>query len=238
MTVSRIHLDDTQLRAYVREAQDQWPFAFAVGANRTAEDALVAMRQAIPFSFIVRRPEFLLPPRELPREWRATKQNLSVRIAIGDGGPRKLGDRRRAILEKFERGGVRFATEALPLAIPTTALRPVATVVPPQSLYPRNLVGVFTSKGEFRNLGRKAGVRKRRALGSTGRYFVLGQSGDRYWGLYQRLDERRIVELWAFRLRIPIPVRLGWVRTVTETIQARIHDNMTGAIELALRTRK
>jgi hypothetical protein len=169
------------------------------------------------------------------------EQDLSVRIAIGDGGPAKLGDRRRAILEKFERGGHRTATEVMPLAIPTRALRLSPTVVPPQSMYPRNLVGTFTSKGAFVALGRrtpKSTARRRRRTGGTGSYFVLGGSGDRFWGLYQRLDRHRIALLWAFRLSVPIPARLGWVRTVTDTINARVHANMTGAIDLAIRTRK
>jgi hypothetical protein len=238
LSSTRIRLDDEQLKAYLREAGDQWPFAAAIALNRTGEDAIAAFRNLMPHSFTIRRPDFILPPRQLPREWQATKRDLSVIIAIGDGGPKKMGDRRRAILEPFERGGMRRGKVTYPLAIPTTALRPTPNVVPPAGLYPKALLGTFNSDGQFQGLSRKAAARKRRKGGSTGRYFILGQPGDRFWGVYQRTGRRDILQLWAFRLQVRLPARLGWNRTVQQAINERFHPNMAGAIDLAFRTKK
>lgn len=234
-----IRIDDAQIRAWVTEAKDQLPFAAMVGMNRTGEEGLAAARQRVLTAFTVRRPQFILPPLRLPREWQATKKNPTVRIAIGDGGSKKLGERRRAILEKFEAGGIKTGRPDLPIAIPTTALRPTPETDIPQKLYPKYLVGQFGGQGQFLGLGNKARIRKGRRAGrgkQVGRYFVLGGPGDRNWGLYERTAANHIQMLWAFRTQVRIPARLEWVTSASSVIDKRLKPNMEGAIELALRT--
>lgn len=223
----------------------QLPYAQMVALNRTAEDALTAVRRQVSSAFTVRVPQFILPPQLLPREWKATKEKRTARVGLGEGGSKKLGERRRAILEPFEEGKPKGFSAAGPVAIPTSLLRPSRSQLVDPKLYPKNLVGKFSTKGESMGLHRKARIatRTNTAKGTVkgqqvGRYFVLDAGAGRGWGLYERIGPREIRPLWMFRAQVKRPPRLQFDRTASEAFASRWKANFDGAIDLALRTAK
>lgn len=221
----------TRLSSFAPRAQE-------VAINRTVEEVLAEARTIIRRNFTVRVPGFILPPVQLPRVWRAdAKRNrLFAVAALGDfDGRNSIGARRSLILSKFEAGGQRDAG-TLPIAIPTKAARPSPSSVVPRKLYPRNLIGEFNQEGTLTGLGRKARTKGKRQK-AVGRFFVLGSSADRFWGVYERTGpaESDVRRLWTFRRRIPIPQRLPFTATTQRIVATRFEPNLRGAIDLELR---
>jgi hypothetical protein len=233
---------DKVLAAYAA-VRGQLPYAQMIALNRTAEDLLAGARHQVRAAFQVRAPQFILPPQLLPKEWRATKDHLQARVQLGDGGAKKLGERRRAILEPFEEGKAKTFNQYGPVAIPTTYLRPTRGNLIDAKLYPRNLLGVFLRTGDFAFLGRKARVSTRTSKKTgavrgqqVGRYFVLGQSGDRAWGVYERQSPTRIRKLWNYRSIVRRPPILAFTATMDRLFAERWQPNYLGALDVALRT--
>lgn len=233
----------------------QYRFAASVALNRTVEEAHAVMRRGIGQRFIVRVPQFVYPPVQLPNVWRATVDRPSAFFALGDdeGGSAGIGARREAILTKFETGGRKTATNpSFPIAIPTKAIRPSPTALVPRALYPVNLrlaprldasgaTIPALRRGKVRTLtgGVVASKKKRAALGlqGIGGTFTIG-TPDRAIGVFQRVGRGRgaIRLIWAYRQSIPIPPRLHWVETAETVATNRLQPNFEGALEFALRT--
>jgi hypothetical protein len=229
--------------AMLAELRGQLPYAQMIALNRTAEEILAGGRQQIRSAFTVRVPQFVLPPQRLPREWQARKDKLTARVTLGEGGAQKLGERRRAILEPFEEGRPKTFNQFGPVAIPTSYLRPSRSGLVAPKLYPRNLVGYFLRTGDFASLGRTARIATRtsKAKGqkkgqAVGRYFVLGQSGERAYGVYERQSPTQIRKLWHYRSLVPRPPRLRFMETADRVFEARWQANLMGAIDVALRS--
>lgn len=231
--------------AMLAEVRGQLPYAQMTAVNRTATDMLMAARRQISATYTVRTPNFILPPMLLPREWRATKERPQARVTLGDGGQKKLGERRRAILEPFEEGKPKTISRYGPVAIPTSYLRPNRSNLIEPKLYPRHLVGVFSNKGDFLFTGKKARVssRSNKRTGAVkgqavGRYFVMGGEGDRFWGIYERQTKERLRKLWNYRSLVRRPGNLSFYDTMNRTFADRWQDNFAAAVSLALRTAK
>ncbi|NOT09684.1 MAG: hypothetical protein HOP28_15940 [Gemmatimonadales bacterium] len=231
------------------------PGAVAVGVNRTVEEFLSEERRIIQGAMIVREGRFILPPQQLPRAWRATKDRLWAVADVGDDqGKGTIGNRRREILSPFEEGDVKRGDPRMPVAIPTRAIRPTPESRIPRSKYPRNMVGMFDSgdalglgfNGRFQGLGTKARIQnvfKKKKGGTTqiwrkqvGRFFVLGQFGDRIHGVYERTGPgRRDVRMdWAFRPEVPRPAVLRFRATAQRIGDARLGANILGFFDLVM----
>jgi hypothetical protein len=224
---------------FLAELGKEFPKAAAIALNRTAEDVLAAQRQHIREAFMVRVPGFILPPQRLPREWRATPAQLSAFIALGpEFDP--IAKKRRNILEPFEKGEPKRMRK-YPVAIPTGYIRPTWSSSVPRKLYPRNLIGIFNKDGILTGMGTKARFKTRKyktksgvktSSKSVGRYFTLGGSADRFWGLYERVGKGRIRRLWTFRTGVPRPRRLEFVPIAMRVVGERWPVNAQGVVDL------
>jgi len=108
-------------------------------------------------------------------------------------------------------------------------------------MYPRNLIGIFDQDGLLTGMGTKARVKTRKyktkagiktSSKQVGRYFTLGKSSDKSWGLYERTGKKTLRRLWTFRLKVPRPKRLEFVSIAMKVIPERWEVNATGAVEL------
>lgn len=234
----------------------QAPFAQSVALNRTAEEGLAVMRHRMREQFIVRVPDFDLPPQQIPGAFRAKKDRLWTEVRLGySDGPDSIGGRRERIFSRFEEGGVKAGTEgrvagiSSPAAIPTKEIRPSPTSLVPRALYPVNLrlrarldaSGKFLAakeRGAQRNQIIKRGALK---LKQADRTFELDPSvqrgiSPRAWGVWERIGPERgdIRLIWAYRATVPIPKRLGLGDSIQALVDARYADNLWGAFEMAL----
>jgi len=216
--------------------------AGVIALNRTAEDVLAEQRRHISEAFMVRVPRFVLPPQTLPSDWRATNKRLNAFMGLGPEWD-KMAVKRRNILEPFEKGEPK-RMQKYPVAIPTGYIRPSWGSLVPRKLYPRNLIGIFNSDGILTGLGTKARVKTRKyktkagvkaSSKQVGRYFTLGGSGDKFWGLYERTGKKTLRRLWTFRLGVPRPKRLEFVDTAMKVIPERWEVNARGAVELYIK---
>ena len=222
-------------------------FAAANALNRTGEEINARMRREIPSRFTIREQKLLtyLAPVQLPKPYRATKQNLNA-ILQTDGLANILGP--------FEAGTPKVGSAAKPIIIPTSRLRPSRKSVVPRSLYPTNL-GLIARKDpsgkNYYALGRNA-IRKGLTPYSSknGVVQIKGKLGtfvldptihkgisEKQWGVYQRLGgEVRMI--WRYINRVSRPSSLQFVSTAAEVMADRFDVNFTGALEQALRTAK
>jgi len=255
MTLIRLNVQAKREGESITGLAKQVRFAAVIALNRTVEEAHADIRRGIRQRFVVRVPSFILPPQQLPKIWRATKERPSAFFALGDddGGSGGIGARREAILTKFEAGGRKTASDpSFPIAIPTRAIRPSPQVLVPRALYPKNLrltprleasgaTVPALRRGKVRTLeGRAVGSKKRRrelGLQGIGGTFTIA-TPDRSIGIFQRTGRGRgnIRLIWAFRQSIPIPARLQWVETAERIAGTRLQPNFEGALEFALRT--
>ena len=229
------------------------PEGIALGINRTVEEGLVAVGQLMRRAFTIRELR-MLPPLLLPRVWRATPARLQAPMQLGD--EEGLGLRRRQIFGKFEAGGTQSADPTRPFAIPTDVLRPSIGTVIPRSKYPRNLVGVFDNQGAYQGLGNKARIvsrsRRRRGLAGrvtdailgkqvrqkqTGRYFVLGSPGGKFYGIFERTGpgKQDVRQIWRFVHTRTIRGTLQLESTARQIGETRFTPNLEGAFDAVLK---
>jgi hypothetical protein len=245
-----VEIDASGLVKAAGEYQQHLPYAIAIGLNRTAEEVLAGARQQIQRSMIVRVPTFTLPPVQLPAVWRATRERLESRFALGDddGGKAGIGSRRIAILSKFEAAGTKAASDPdFPIAIPTRAIRPTPQALVPRSLYPTSLrlaprkdvngaTLLAKRKGKVRGLaGEMVGSRKKRGemgLVGIGGTFEIRDRDGRPIGVFQRFGRghRQIRMIWAYRQRIHLPDLLDIRELIDLITRTRLEVNIVGAI--------
>lgn len=215
-----VTVDLTSVEAFVTAFGREYPKANAYVLNLTGEKALAGARTTIRARFIVRVP-WTLPPARLPREWKASSENQAVLISLGYGGNKSSGgDRRRAMLGKFERGGEKvMKREDEPIAIPTKAIRPNPQARVQMAMYPKSLRLAGRLDPAAKMLPRQ--TIQLRSGGSVGRgkrgTFELDPQhmaglGEKAWGIYQRFGPGKsdVSMIWAYRRRIPIPKRLSF----------------------------
>lgn len=237
---TEVVIDASEVLSFMERLSGFAPRAQEVAINRTVEEILAGARKLAKDNLTVRAANFILPPVQLPRHWRADarKNRLEAMAAWGDyDGRNSIGARRSIILSKFDRGGTKTASATNnPIAIPTKALRSSPSTLIPRKMYPRNLVGTFDKEGGFTGLGRSARFRVSRRPRQVGRYFVLGGPNQSGWGLFERTGpgDRDIRKLWTFKQSIPIPRRLPFLDMAEQIVDERFTINMMGAIELAL----
>lgn len=228
------------------------PFAISKALNLTAMGFRGAMRTGISRRFVVRVPRFILG-REDGRYAERTglvqvmkgdessykKSRYMAKVSVGtdDLGGKRAG---RFILNKFEGGGHRASTDPEhPIAIPTKALRPSFSDKVPKAMYPKNLGHVGSRGHEFGELptakGHNERSKKRPAKRARGT-FVIGQMGEKQWGIYQRVGPGKndIRKIWSFRTRIPIPRRLQFRETADAYVPKTWAKHMRAALGQAL----
>lgn len=241
-----ITVDASKVFGMFERLQSAAPAALALGTNRTVEEALVEAGRLISGKMTIREKR-MLPPILLPRAWRATPQNPGALMALGDN--EGLGLRRKQVLSKFEDGGHQVAKDLAryPFMAPTSALRSSPGTVIPRSLYPRNMVGLFNSKGEFQGLSRTANTKTRfKKLKNgdisvykkqVGRFFVMGSSSERgRWGVWERTGPGKhdIRQLWHFFQQKNVPKLLQWGETAQRIADTRFIPNLLGAMDVAI----
>lgn len=210
---------------------DQIPFATSLALNRTAKAVQDMIRQSIGEHFTIRR-EWVLQGIKIPKFSDKRDNPMMVSVEL---------DRSRAFLAKFEPGGVKAGSPMMPIAIPSTFLRPNFGYVPPLALYPKNL-RLDTRRGVTGTLARHEHVTSRGVMQLKGkeRTFVLDQTmiGVAVAGVYQRFGPGRhdIRLLWTYRDHIPIPARLHFEATALETVRAVWPQAYEAAFLQAVRT--
>ncbi len=211
--------------------RDQLPFATSLALNRTAKAVRAAIQESLERNFTIRRP-WVLQGIVIPRFSDKHDSPMMVSIEL---------DPSRAFLAKFEEGGVRAGTPELPIAIPSTWLRPAFADLVPRSMYPkalrlmarRDVTGILPAHRHVT----KRGVTQ---LQGKDRTFVLDQTmfGVRVAGVYQRTGPGKhdVRLLWSFKDRIPVAARLRFHATALEAVQATWAQNYEAAFLLAVRT--
>ncbi len=211
--------------------RDQIPFATSLAINRQATAVRDAIRVHLQEAFTIRRP-WVVQGVQVTHVSDKHDVPIYATVAI---------DPQRAFLAKFEAGGAKAGSPELPIAIPSAALRPSSTDVPPLALYPKNLrlmprrdvTGILAAT---RHITRR-GVEQ---LQGKQRTFVLDQTmfGVSVAGVYQRIGPgpHDIRLLWTYKQRIPIPARLRFSATALETMQQTWPAIYEAAFQQAVRT--
>lgn len=248
-----ISIQGDELKAVFGWFDKAWIDAAATAMNRTSEEALAQQRGRLKSNFLVRNPNFILPPVQLGAKQRATPKRLFTLVALGfDDGPNSAGARRVSILSKFGTAQPKAAKSSLdPIAIPTKEIRPSPTSTVPRGLYPKNLrvIGrMKVGKGGQEWMSPKAAGTQRKLTVTVGsgkeklrlrqqdRTFVLpGSFGKPSWGVWERIGPgaRDIREIWMFRMSIRIPKRLDFEPEVRTLLTDRIMPNFDGALKLS-----
>ncbi|MGK2934349.1 MAG: hypothetical protein ACSLFE_03790 [Gemmatimonadaceae bacterium] len=226
------------------------PYAISRALNLTAMGFRGAMRTGISRRFVVRVPRFILGSEKGMRsglvhvakgeESSYKRGQYSATVAVGGSEPSSKSFGSRFILNKFEPGGERTSDDPNnPIAIPTKALRPSFSDKVPRAMYPKNLGHVGSRGHEFGELPTASGhnerSKKRPAKRARGT-FVIGQMGEKQWGIYRRVGPGKndIQKIWSFRTRIPIPRRLQFYETAQAYVPNSWRKHMRQALGEAL----
>ncbi|MEX1185306.1 MAG: hypothetical protein WEA80_01795 [Gemmatimonadaceae bacterium] len=219
------------------------PFAISRALNLTAMGFRGAMRTGISRRFVVRVPRFILGSDKGMRSGLVhvargedssyKRGQYSATVAVGGSEPSSKSFGSRFILNKFQDGGERTGTAESPIAIPTKSLRPSFSDRVPRAMYPKNLGHVASSLPTAS--GHNERSKKRPAKRARGT-FVIGQVGEKQWGIYQRVGPGKndIRKIWSFRTRIPIPRRLQFYETAQAYVPNSWKKHMRKALGEAL----
>ena len=220
-------VDTSPAIGFLGRLKSEFPWACSVAINRTVELGLHAVRERMRGSMTIRVPGFL-PPQQLPRQWRATKEKLVAELRTGYGTTAgSLGARASSIFSKFEEGGAK--TPQQPVYIPTKVLRPNKTDLVPRNLYPAKLMAAMKAQSK----GTRYGGRGKSQLSGLYSYFMVGPQGGKAWGIWERFGAGREVRMvWAFRKSVPIPASLRFYETGMQVINDRFDGELWAATEL------
>jgi hypothetical protein len=199
--------------------KDQIPFAASLALNRTAKDVQDAERGELAANLILRQPQFILQSVRIPKFSNKNDSPMEVTVEIGE----KAG-----FLRKFQAPGVKQALDpAMPIAIPSTNIRPSISDLVPLGLYPKNL-RLVPRKGVTGILAPNRHITSRGVIQLKGkqRTFVLDPAehrGVKVWGVYQRFGPgpHDVRLLWTYKSRIPIPKRFDFFPVGERTIAER-----------------
>jgi hypothetical protein len=220
--------------------QRRLPFAVSLALNKTAKEFQQAMRVGISRRFTLRRPAFILGLVHIPRGGASNVKagRYTAEIVVGGSEPGSKSFRSRGLLAKFEGGGQKQSRdEMMPVAVPTPSLRPSFAEMVPRALFPKNL-RLQERRTPDGTLGPKVhvtGTGKAQIKGKR-RTFVLGQPGQRGWGVFQRTGPKKgdIRMLWSYRMRVPIPRRLQFADTARGMVPGAWRKNLREALGQAL----
>jgi hypothetical protein len=193
----KVTLRDSQLvHDALAEIGRQAPFAMAKTLNATANAAQTAVRLGLTKkqAFTLRRPDFVLRTiYRQPGHDFATKANLRAAVRVHP---------ERDFLAQHEEAGRKVPTSGRSVAIPLEAVKPSEGSVVPRRLRPSAL---------------RSNAQVRRITTPSGDYLVRnvrgrGRGGLRGW---------RTEFLYRLQPSVPLRGRLGFVRTASDTIDAR-----------------
>lgn len=222
------HATQTWLEQIFR---DQLPFATSLAVNRTATVVRDAIRAHLQDAFTIRRP-WVVQGIQVTHISDKHDNPISATVSI---------DPQRAFLAKFEAGGTKSGSLEIPIAIPSAALRPSFTDIPPLALYPKNL-RLLARHDVTGTLAATRRITKRGVVQIQGkqRTFVLDQTmfGVSVAGVYQRVGPgpHDIRLLWSYKQRIPIPARLQFSATALAAVEANWGKLYEAAFQQAVRT--
>lgn len=227
-----ITVDTKALQTWAnQQLASQAPFAISLALNRTAKSVQDTERAGLAQHFTIRKP-WVPQGVMIPRF--SDKRDVPMQVEI-------VVDKSRQFLWKFEEGGTKTGTPNTPIAIPSRAIRPGFTALPPLDLYPKNLRllarrtadGVLPPKIHWT----AHGVAQRKGKQRT---FVLEADwmGVRVPGVYQRTGPGKhdFRLLWTYRARIPIPAALHFYEIAQETVKAAWPVHFAAAWQYAVRT--
>ncbi len=188
--------DKWQVREALAEIGRQAPFAMAKTLNATANAAQEAVREGLESkgAFTLRRPEFVLRTiYRKPGQDFASKKNLRAVVRVHP---------ERDFLAQHEEAGRKVPTSGRTVAIPLDAVKPTESSVVPRRLRPSAL---------------RSNAQVRRITTPSGEYLVRNRFGRGRGGLRGWRTEF----LYRLQTSVPLRGRLGFVRTASETIDAR-----------------
>jgi len=230
-----IRVDTSEAEAFLDGLyRDQIPFAASLALNRTAKDVQQAEQGELAANFILRQPAFILQSVRIPKFSNKNDSPMEVVIEIGEKG---------AFLRKFQAPGVKQALDpAMPIAIPSTNIRPNISDLVPLGLYPKNL-RLVPRRGVTGIIGPKRHITSRGVVQLKGkqRTFVLDPAehrGVKVWGVYQRYGPgpQDVRLLWTLKSRIPIPKRLDFVPVGERVVRERWPIRWAEAFAQAIRS--
>lgn len=239
-----VEIDTSQVDAMLGVLREEAPFAIATALNRTAEDGLYAVRQALPHSFTLRQPGLAeaIAPRFLPAGVRARKDRLTVELEPTDRGSFLSGK----IVDPFERGIPKTSDRLgrIP-AVPTNQLRITKGTVIPRALYPVNL-GLQprldpSSRTTYYALGKNA-IKHRLTpfrsdkvkVGKRGTFEIALGNGRSI--VLQRQGSGKAVVLWYLQPVVRRPPVLHYNETMIREINTAWPRNIENAVAYAIRT--
>lgn len=217
-----------------KAAVRQLPFALSRAINATAKSVRDTMLDELRLRFIIRKQQFAR--RAIDVTQMSNKNQTVIQATVSTVVP--FPTQSRDVFGKFEEGGRKVAANPyFPNIIPTPSLRRSPTSLPPMGMYPSRLG--LTPVRSF--IGNRAPKWHKTASGKTqikgaNRTFVLGDSGDRYWGVYRRTGKRTIKRIWIYRSVVPIPKRLGFRSTATAVVERVWQANFEDAFAQAIQT--
>jgi hypothetical protein len=214
--------------------RDQIPFAASLALNRTAKDVQQAEQGELAANFVLRQPQFILNSVRIPKFSDKHDSPMQVIVEIGE----KAG-----FLRKFQAAGVKQALDpAMPIAIPSSNIRPSFSDLPPRGLYPKNL-RLVPRRGVTGILGPQRHVTARGVVQLKGkqRTFVLdptAHQGVKTWGVYQRFGPgpHDVRLIWTYKTRIPIPRRFEFFPVGERTVRERWPIRWAEAFAQAMRS--
>ena len=224
-------------------AKRQFPFAQANGINRTLEEIQIETRRKLPNQFTFRTARarrFFEALVYIGRNDRARKDRPSGTVGIH-------GSSKASILAKYQQAGERRARPGgSPLLYPSDYLKPQASTVIPQRLFPKalGLLASRTIEGPKRIRGARVrelstgGVKvrllgKRRTFAIDARFHPTARG----YGVWQREGKGRGSEtnrLWIYTNVLRHPKRLTFLEDAQRIVQERLALNIEGQLRYAL----
>lgn len=228
-------------------------YASATALNVTAQLDKEAQQQHNRRWMVVRRPKWVDANVRIPRGGKATVNRLRAIVRMQQPGSKGEMNGGYSTLAKFQHGGeITAADQDTPFAIPTKAIRPKITEIPPRALLPHNLglAPYRQPKGDFRPTRvhyTRGGTAADHAFG-TGRTvkqwkgkrrtFILDPRehfGVAVWGVYQRTGPGRsdFRLIWTLRRALEIPDELHFYLIAQRTarhIPQTFHDALVAEL--------
>jgi len=235
----RVIVDPTSvLKGLDAAGQRQLPFALALALNRTANDAQKAEQNRIAKAFKLRRDTFVIQGIKIEKADRATKTSQRVVIQV---------DAARQFLDKFEKGDPRIPRKGRWLWLPDLATFGNKIILRSNPLHPKNLKFDSQGKGNLRTFmvhknGSRSGPlvlqRTGAPTGNSHKNQMRGTNGrfDGMITMNKRKKNQGIRKLFTLVSVTSTPVRLEFVSTIKQSVEARWQGNVRQALDEAMRT--
>lgn len=238
--------------AMLAGATNQLPYAMSLALNRVAVDGQKAEQGRLKAAFHLRRETFVIRGIKIEKADRASKTSWRVVISIPVA---------QDFLSKFEEGDPKVPRQGKWLWIPNPAVFQHKIINRGNPLHPKQLHfqkskggqlqgdhRTFMIKAAYRNTPlviqrmssshegfKKAPMQKLLDQGTLDNF----ENGSKRMGLVRRrrhYQDRETRLLYRLVSRVVTPVRLEFVNTITNEVQAQWPERMNQAISEALRT--